>query len=515
MARTFAITPTTDALKIVDNTTPSETTFTVSNASLSPRRCGVTVVPSDPAKPDWFTVKGEPERLLKPGDTTQFTVEVKIPPGTPEGKYQFRLDALDRDNPSEYNTEGPLVGVELTKPTPKIDPKPFPWWIIAVAAVVLIGAGVAVWMLLPKDVTVPNVVGKSFEEASSELTGKKLKVEDEMQVGDQPENTVVKQEPEEGAKLKKGDTVKIVYEAPFVAVPSLVGMEQSAALALLTEQKIDVRSITEQREDPNKAGKVVSQSVPAGEKKRQGDEIDLVVEAAMVRIPKVTTMKAKDAMAELDRVGLKYEISTVTQDASKAGTIVAQKPEPPALVQRGEVITLTAERGRIEAPAVTQKSRQEAEKLVRDAKLKPVVLAPQLFPAAVRVGDIGASDPPPGTPLVEGDEVKLIPAGKPVTMPDVTTSHMTEADAKGAVQRAGLTASVSYKYVAPIKIKMPLGPDKTLPPPNLGRVVDQSPPATTKLVENTAVTIYVVTDKPIKVKAKFDATRVPMKTIKP
>src|SRR5215471_1385667 len=105
MSRTFAITPTADTVKLADASTPSQATFTVSNASLSPRVCGVSIVPTEPAKADWFTIKGEPERLLKPGDTTQFTIEVKIPPGTAEGRYQFRLDVLDRDNPSEYNTE--------------------------------------------------------------------------------------------------------------------------------------------------------------------------------------------------------------------------------------------------------------------------------------------------------------------------------------------------------------------------------------------------------------------------
>jgi len=496
MARTFSITPTTETVKLSDPAAASETTFTVSNASLSPRRCGVAVVPSDPAKPDWFTVKGEPERLLKPGETTQFTVEIKIPPGTAEGTFQFRLDALDRDNPSEDNTKGPLVGVELSTPTPKIEPKPFPWWIIAVAAVVLIGAGVAVWLLLPKGVTVPKVVEMTLEDARTALTDRKLKVEEKMLIGNKPENTVVDQDPAEGVKVKKGDTVTIVYEPPMIEVPRVIGMDRDAAIDILESKKLVVRSVTEQRVDISKAGRVTGQSIPDKEKRHQGDEIDLTIEAGMVRPPDVRTKTAKEANDILTALGLVVDMKTVDQDRSKSGTIVDQKPEPLQIAQRGDTVHLTAQVGAIEVPPVTQKPVQVAKGLIEAAQLKAVIMPERVFPPPARVGDVGVSDPPAGTPLVKGESVKLYPVGQPATVPNVEWTParpLTQTQAEQQIRANGLVPKVKLRHI------------KDAIHTALGGVAEQFPKAGgSPVLKGSTVKIWVVVSNETKIPIDAD-----------
>ena len=61
----------------------------------------------------------------------------RLPTGTKPGTYSVRCDAVAEENPDEDFTEGPSVSFEVAAEEKK---KGFPWWIVAVAAVVILGA---------------------------------------------------------------------------------------------------------------------------------------------------------------------------------------------------------------------------------------------------------------------------------------------------------------------------------------------------------------------------------------
>jgi hypothetical protein len=125
--------------------------FTVTNTGAQTLRGRLLARPSEPAKPEWFSVAGESSRDFAPNAAEQVVVQLTVPPATTPGSYSFRLDAVSEVDPDEDFTEGPSVAFEVAPPPqPK---KKFPWWIVAVAAgvVLLIIIGVVVFLLVRED----------------------------------------------------------------------------------------------------------------------------------------------------------------------------------------------------------------------------------------------------------------------------------------------------------------------------------------------------------------------------
>jgi len=184
----------------------------VTNSSARSLRGQLRVKPLGPTKVEWLNIAGESERNFSPNATQQVLVKVSVPPGTPAGKYQFRLDTVSLINPDDDFTEGPTIELEVkASEAPK---KAFPWWIIAAAAggVILIVA--VTWMLWPKSVEVPDVVGLDAGEATKKFEDLKFKVEVKQQTNASVQiNHVFGQDPEGKSKAKEGATVTLLVAA--------------------------------------------------------------------------------------------------------------------------------------------------------------------------------------------------------------------------------------------------------------------------------------------------------------
>jgi hypothetical protein len=138
MANPFVITAASNSVPLSAERT-GQATFTVFNASGRPISGRARIVPEDPATEPWITVAGAAERAFGIAGAQQFAVEIKAPPTAPAGDVRFRLDVVDVENPDENYTQGPSVTFQVPEaPAPS---KPFPWWIVAVAAGVIILLG--------------------------------------------------------------------------------------------------------------------------------------------------------------------------------------------------------------------------------------------------------------------------------------------------------------------------------------------------------------------------------------
>lgn len=136
MARPFAITSSSEALRLGSDG-HGEASFTVTNTTARSLGTRLVVRPLGGSQAAWFTPPLETEIGLEPGKTTQHSVRLAVPPGVGSGKFTFRLDAVSIERPDEDFTEGPPISFELTA-TPAPAAKPFPWWILVVAGVVLL-----------------------------------------------------------------------------------------------------------------------------------------------------------------------------------------------------------------------------------------------------------------------------------------------------------------------------------------------------------------------------------------
>jgi PKD repeat protein len=110
----------------------------VTNVKSFPARGRVRVAAQGSARDDWLQVQGDLERNFRADETHQFTVRAAIPNGTPAGTYSFRLDVVNVANPQEDFTEGDTVAVQW-KPDAVEPPRPFPWWLVAAAVLLVVG----------------------------------------------------------------------------------------------------------------------------------------------------------------------------------------------------------------------------------------------------------------------------------------------------------------------------------------------------------------------------------------
>lgn len=138
MPRAFDITPATPTIKL-SPAGEGEFSFTVSNALKRPVRARALAQPEGQTQAEWLGIGGASERDFAADGTQQFTVRLKVPAGTPPGSYGLHLLVSTVTNPDEEYATGPAVSFEVAPSAPP--KKPFPWWIVALAAGVLVLGG--------------------------------------------------------------------------------------------------------------------------------------------------------------------------------------------------------------------------------------------------------------------------------------------------------------------------------------------------------------------------------------
>lgn len=155
MARKFTITTPAETVRVGANGR-AEMVFTVTNTRSTPDRALVRAMPLGSTRGEWLSVAGESEREFGPGAVQQFTVAAQVPPGTPPGRYTYRLDVLAAQRGGEEREEGPTVAIEVAaSEAPK---KRSLWWLWIVLGVLLVvGAVVAFLVLRPDDDKPPTV----------------------------------------------------------------------------------------------------------------------------------------------------------------------------------------------------------------------------------------------------------------------------------------------------------------------------------------------------------------------
>ncbi|WP_152363088.1 Stk1 family PASTA domain-containing Ser/Thr kinase [Microlunatus speluncae] len=193
-----------------------ELTFTVTNPGPVEDRVVFEIVPGDGAKRPWFTVD-EPQRLVPGGQSVTFLIKVSIPAGEPAGPFwvQGRVYSADTAPEESSRVSGRVTG-EIA-PT-KIK-KSKPWWLLAVAALVVIVLGVVGWLVLrPGNRPVPALTGLTEEQARQKLLDSGLTlglVQRRHQAGS--ERTVIEQSVGEGAEAASGSPVDVVITIRLTA----------------------------------------------------------------------------------------------------------------------------------------------------------------------------------------------------------------------------------------------------------------------------------------------------------
>jgi serine/threonine-protein kinase len=213
----------------------------------------------------------------------------------------------------------------------------------------------------PMPILVPNVVGKTLDQATTALEGLGLKVADPLsyRVDDtHAPGTVLAQDPVWRTPVTPGATVTLtVAKAPTkVPVPDLSDMTLAQAQAALQAVGLSLGSSPQEPSDTFAKGHVISQNPAPGVKVTKGGLVDVVLSSgpASFALPDVTCLSYASAKNKLDGLGLVVvNGGTVLPDplCPQQSKVAATNPEPGATVHAGDSVTLYT--GAITSPPPT------------------------------------------------------------------------------------------------------------------------------------------------------------------
>jgi eukaryotic-like serine/threonine-protein kinase len=130
-----------------------------------------------------------------------------------------------------------------------------------------------------RPIAVPNVIGKSFEEAKGALENEGFVVKRSDQNSNIAPNTVIDTRPPAGTELQRGGTVTvIVSKGPKdIAVPNVEGLDEESARQQLEDAGFSVSVSDEPTDDPANDGFVLAQDPPGGNRAQEGATVVIFV----------------------------------------------------------------------------------------------------------------------------------------------------------------------------------------------------------------------------------------------
>jgi eukaryotic-like serine/threonine-protein kinase len=132
----------------------------------------------------------------------------------------------------------------------------------------------------PEQVTVPDVVGSTLDDARAELERAGLAVDvAREETGEAEPDTVLSQDPAAATEVEKGSTVTLTVarEIEKVTVPEVVGLDQAQASERLSGAGLTVDVQREPVDRPSDDDKVLSQAPAGGREVERGEEVTITV----------------------------------------------------------------------------------------------------------------------------------------------------------------------------------------------------------------------------------------------
>ncbi len=218
-------------------------------------------------------------------------------------------------------------------------------WIALVAAIILIGGGVAVYLLTrPAKTIVPTVVNQSLNDARTVLQNDGFGVSVLYVTDNHPAGTVIGQSPLAGAKADEGSTVNLtVSNGPgSVNVPSVSGLTAAQAKQELNAARLKVgRTVTEPSSTVPK-GDATRTDPQSGQPLPINSEVTLFVSSgpAAVPVPDVTGQSQSSATALLQSQGFTVTTSTQESTTVQPGNVISQSPAGGTKVQPNATVNL-------------------------------------------------------------------------------------------------------------------------------------------------------------------------------
>jgi len=230
-------------------------------------------------------------------------------------------------------------------------------------------------------IAVPDVVGKTFEQATTVVKGAGLGVGQRVrkESSEAAPGIVLAQDPAAASRVGKATKVDLVVAAaPRIVVPQIVGKSSTDAESTLAHAGLIVGMKTTKESSETSPGIVVGQRPAAGQVLDRGAKVDLVIATPMtVAVPNVVSMPMDRAKLTLEQSGLSVgNVRESSSNVSSAGTVLSQGPAAGTKVRSGVRVDLVIvaklqSAGEIEVPDLRNLALDAARTKLKEARLAP------------------------------------------------------------------------------------------------------------------------------------------------
>ncbi|WP_329012857.1 Stk1 family PASTA domain-containing Ser/Thr kinase [Streptomyces sp. NBC_01601] len=196
-------------------------------------------------------------------------------------------------------------------------------------------------------VTVPSVIGLSFDDARDKLEGDdyQLTVKKELRVSSDTPGNVLDQNPVGGNEVQKGSKITLIVAKAEekIAVPDVTGKTCDEAKAALQQAGFVPTCNDQPVADPAQNGKVQGTNPEIGRQVKKNTPVSINVgkndTPQQVQVPEVRNQALKDARKALTDLGLQVQAQGPGA-GDENGLVFQQNPQPGTPVNKGDTVTL-------------------------------------------------------------------------------------------------------------------------------------------------------------------------------
>lgn len=211
-------------------------------------------------------------------------------------------------------------------------------------------------LVFPPEVTVPNVVGLTYEEARPLMVaaGLTLEIEAEQFHPDYPAGVIVRQNPAADRTVRQGRSIRVVLSRgpEMGVVPDVVGMALREARVAVTQAGFTLGEEFDDFTSSAAVNVVTGQDPPPGTAAQIGTPIHLWVSRPpalanqTVVVPDLRGRSLEEATGELEALGLVIGNRwPELRPLIPAGLVLDQNPEPGAAVPPGSAVDVVYSQG--------------------------------------------------------------------------------------------------------------------------------------------------------------------------
>lgn len=203
----------------------------------------------------------------------------------------------------------------------------------------------------------PDLIGKTEAEAQKIIDDMdmdlKLKVEEQRVTSeDVEEDQIAMQNPEEGERISKGDTITVYLSSgkPTGEVPSIVGRnydedKEMIEAYLESAGEYQIGTVTYEESEEEK-GVIIRQDPGEGSEAPKGTRINIVVSkgSSKVAVPPVIGLDVEAAKAAIKAAGLVPEVQYQESTAAE-GTVIEVSPVESTKVDKNSTVVIIVSKG--------------------------------------------------------------------------------------------------------------------------------------------------------------------------